>query len=974
MPQVTVGSSPNATSDTQHPAYVNSAIPFSSYYTGIRRGHRPTRLSDIGENDETYQDDMPEVIAPQMENVRDSESWPAVLTPDADPNEEESTNSNNTKQTNANEALPNSAENFEEFYDAIVQGDIETIKVHKHLDMIVGRKRDNGETPLIIAITEDQFEIAKVLLESGANVHQQVGTRSPLVCAVMGLVRAPRFIQLLLDFGATLNTLSGPCQYNALHWAAEYGRIDAVDFLISQGMDMEKTCPTGQTALLLAAENGHTHVANVLLAKGAELHHRSLNGGTALAWAVCNNHEETVIYLLKEGLDINDCDNSGLCALTAASSLGFIEIVNLLIEKGANVDCRSAVPKGFTPVMAAAVAGHANVVQVLIEYGADLSIEDGDGNTVLEAALTEGHSDTVGVLLESLGGHDYPTETKALEIALAKCPEYIKSFLPNEVDSINQILEQGGDLIKPRAMSNMMLTALLDQRLDIVEELLDNGVDPNKYLMFGYTPLNLAVERNDPHLVEKLLIQGADPAIEARSSDGSNYTPLHQALIALDNDINRDTSVINLLLRSGRCKIMKGARLNSTAFDYVLSKYEEWDHGVAEILTFRMLEHASDIQNDRSEDGSTLIHAAVRHDQKDLVDILLKKGLEIDATDAQGCTPFFRECQRGISMLPFLLERGANIGAKDKNSHNTLHAAISGDQLESVKFLINRGMQADTVGGDAGTPLTWAITVGNEEISLYLLMFGTLVINSARKNGRTMLHMAASQGMETLVSTTLERHYHNVNTKDNMGWTPLALACEKGSSKLITCLLDEGADIEVSNEHKNRPLHLALAWNNEPAAQTLIQQGANVSTLDSQNRMPLHIAVQNGLEQTTAVLLNCRAEVSALDARNQTPLCTCPNPVIAQLLIQNGASVHHVDINGWTPLHHAVAGNHLETFEVLHRAGAALADKTIDDGLSVSDRVDHIIDEKTRDLFMSVIADVYLDLWCEALLRNERER
>jgi ankyrin repeat protein len=161
------------------------------------------------------------------------------------------------------------------------------------------------------AIVEGHLEEARTSLNEGADVHQRANSLPPMVYAATRGAGAPKFIQLLLDFDATPHTISGPQQYNSLHWATVYGCIDAVNFLINQGMDLERTCLHGRTPLLLAAEHGHTVVAKLLLAKGAELEHRSYNGRNALAWAACNNHVDTVEYLLFEGIDINARANMG---------------------------------------------------------------------------------------------------------------------------------------------------------------------------------------------------------------------------------------------------------------------------------------------------------------------------------------------------------------------------------------------------------------------------------------------------------------------------------------------------------------------------------------------------------------------------------------------------------------------------------------------------------------------------------------
>jgi ankyrin repeat protein len=657
-------------------------------------------------------------------------------------------------------------------------------------------------------------------------------------------------------------------------------------------------------------------------------------------------------------------------AISTACSRGSIEAVELLIKKGANINVISSLPRGFTPIMAAAVAGHADVVQILIEHGADLTIRNGAGNTILEAAMAHGHHDTVGILLEALGGDDYPQESIALDIAMANSNTTIREIMvssglidstvqePENIHSVDWILEQGGDMVKPRAMSNMMYGALYANALDVVAALLANGCDPNKHLSPEQTPLHFAVDQNNIPLIDLLLNWGANPAIEAYGPDDLTYTPLHQALIALDRDRGKDTSTIDRLLASGRCKLMTGNDARSSAFGYVLSHYSRWTHGVAEIMIFRMIQSIEDIHEDRSDDGSTLMHAAVWHGRVDLVDILLSKGANINAIDHQGCTSFILECQRGTRMLGCLLARGADPHAKDIDSQCALHAAAAQGNLKAINFLLNIGLPVDVLDRDQYTPLVWAVITGQEDAALHLLKRGARLETKKLRRGRTLLHIAASLGMERLVTILLRNTDLDVNAKDDMGWTPLALACRKGSPQLLTTFLEAGADIETANDTLDRPLHLALIACNLIGARLLIWGGADITARGSHGRTPLHFAAKHVNLHLVRLLIRHDASISALDDAGQTPLCLCSGSDIAQVFIDQGASADHVDKYGWTPLHHAVANGQVNVFKVLLRAGGRLDARTIDDGLSVSERIEDLLDERLRTAFEDSVSGV----------------
>ena len=125
-----------------------------------------------------------------------------------------------------------------------------------------------GETPLFIACQNDHREVARLLLEQGAEVDQaDVDGRTPLFAAcVKGQVDLAR---LLLGNGAEVD---GP---------------------VSEGLY------EGQTPLYVACGNGHVDVARLLLDKGAKGNRATRNGNTPLSIAKKNGHS-AVVALLEE--------------------------------------------------------------------------------------------------------------------------------------------------------------------------------------------------------------------------------------------------------------------------------------------------------------------------------------------------------------------------------------------------------------------------------------------------------------------------------------------------------------------------------------------------------------------------------------------------------------------------------------------------------------------------------------------------
>jgi ankyrin repeat protein len=170
------------------------------------------------------------------------------------------------------------------------------------------------KTPLHWAAETDQYEIAEMLLDAGADMEATTSWgATPFDCAAtMG---SARVADLLLVRGAKgMNVVA----------AANLGKLDLVRNFLDSGapltfprriaasqLDDEVVADSARAkgdvishAFYAARRNGHTDVAKLLLERGADVNAKGILGGTGLHWASINGHKETVVFLLAHGADL----------------------------------------------------------------------------------------------------------------------------------------------------------------------------------------------------------------------------------------------------------------------------------------------------------------------------------------------------------------------------------------------------------------------------------------------------------------------------------------------------------------------------------------------------------------------------------------------------------------------------------------------------------------------------------------------
>ncbi|KAF4967244.1 hypothetical protein FSARC_5156 [Fusarium sarcochroum] len=282
-------------------------------------------------------------------------------------------------------------------------------------------------TPLWVALHQNQEDMARRLIEAGADVDRY----SPHVCPSNHLdshkparrLETPmkqaircsrddgqiddgaRMVRMLVDAGANVNRLVDETS-TPLRYAVVRGEYDIAKFLIHNGADPNAKF-AGNVGFPIHAEDISFDMCVLLLDAGADVNTPPIwpTRLTALQRAVRDSDRELVDLLLAEGADINAPAfwRDGRTALQAAALHNNFELVKILVARGADINAEPAQESGATALQYAAINGHINMAIFLLDNGALIGAPAClvEGRTALEGAAEHGRLDMIHLLLEN---------------------------------------------------------------------------------------------------------------------------------------------------------------------------------------------------------------------------------------------------------------------------------------------------------------------------------------------------------------------------------------------------------------------------------------------------------------------------------------------------------------------------------------------------------------------------------------------
>jgi ankyrin len=252
-----------------------------------------------------------------------------------------------------------------------------------------------------------------------------------------------------------------------------------------------------------------------------------------------------------------------------------------------------------------------------------------------------------------------------------------------------------------------------------------------------------------------------------------------------------------------------------------------------------LLEKKADV-NTPQVDGTTALHWAVRSNDLEVTDMLLKAGARASAANQSGATPMLLAATNGNAViLEHLIRAGADPNAPLSQTGDTaLMIAARTGKVDAVRMLVDHGAKVnakETWGGT--TALMWAVSERHPEVTKLLVEHGADV--NAKSN---FVPSASGRGFEG--TSPVAPKPNQAIEEFASGWmTPLMFAAREDDLASARILIQAGADVNAFGGDGKDALGLALFDGSYDVASLLVDSHAEVNHPDAQRFTPLFWAV-----------------------------------------------------------------------------------------------------------------------------------
>ncbi|MGL4617395.1 MAG: ankyrin repeat domain-containing protein [Mycoplasmoidaceae bacterium] len=502
-------------------------------------------------------------------------------------------------------------------FDACHIGNVKLIKAVCDYENI-NYQNNEGYTLLAVACMRNDIFMIKSLLKFVPNPNIKTNDGfSPLMFSIKN--NNLEAVKILVESGASVNDRKGMA--NSLMFACSYGFVEICEYLIEQGSKINITDNEGNNLLMVASKEGQLKIVKMLLNKQIDINHVNKKGNNALMYAILSNHIDIVKILIKNGIDINTYNKEGITSLMLAVQYKRYNIINELLSNS-EIEINKIDFDGYTALMYGCLIEDIKSIAFLInDKRTSLNKTNHDNETALIIAVKKNNEEITTLLLSKManvkiknikGENAFKIAAmngnfKIAKIILGYCSlddmnydhdlieSYKKQILKFEKDMIdgeNSSIKINLNLNNPRIIDEIKLNI---EKLENIKNEIDHDIkdSPDDPLTndFKFVPNNSVLKNIDKEIknLSLELKEDANKIIDLKNNNS----------IVNQNDIHESKNFINNLYLY-ESNLNKKTELNNSIIDVDFEEQYQIMNNINDSIN-DLLNHINNIEQKQSE-------------------------------------------------------------------------------------------------------------------------------------------------------------------------------------------------------------------------------------------------------------------------------------------------------------------------------------------------------------------------------------
>lgn len=564
-------------------------------------------------------------------------------------------------------------------YEAISGGHLDAVKLLASKGVSLKDPYKSSEScPMHLAVESGHIHIMEYLMEQGIDHFKDNKGEDLISCAAEHVQL--HVMKWYSERGVDIKDYLENC------YGMDGPRLDLEILQWFQSIGFDFTQPLGPVPLMhMAVSESRIDIMEYLRSQGVDINEANHQGMTSVHRAAWCGQIKALKYLKSQDVDFNQENKYGQTPIFDAIQSGNFEVINYLVENGADLTKKDK--DGNTLMHIAAGGGRVSVIQWLLDKGLPVDTLNNDDESPLDIAVK---SD--------------------LNVKVIRCLEVGGALITaEEIEEMEPIIFYSKDMLSCLAHTKAI-------RIDLIDWLIDHNVQNNFIAQFILSLISEICKQGRLDKLEVVEKYAKELALtEENVQDLIKYAAMHQKPSILkwllDKDVNIGQAVfeiedapynINCQIMATKwiCQYGISCHVSDDVEEKLLEHATQYNNPKVIEFIKDVKESGGMIYLPKDTDQNPIMHQAAASGDIELIKELYKEGADLNATDANGNTPLHHAVSQkalgnNFEAIKFLVENGVNFNATNNNGDSPLKLAIDSKRYEAVLLLCSLEAKID---------------------------------------------------------------------------------------------------------------------------------------------------------------------------------------------------------------------------------------------------------------------------------------